>query len=79
MSPIDKAKAKEIAEDYIRREMFNIEPVENTSNLFCYGITDFSEYHVFWYTCKMHNIIGASSYAGIHKQNSSLINFVCGE
>ena len=75
MSPIDKAKAKEIVEDYIRREMFKMEPVEDTSNLFCYGITDFSEYHVFWYSCKMHNMIGAGSYVGIHKQNSSLINF----
>ena len=79
MSPIDKAKAKELAENYIMKVMLNLEPVEDTSNLLCYGITDFSEYHVFWYSCKMHNMIGSSSYIAIHKQNGSIIDFECGE
>ena len=71
MSPVDKAKAKEIAEDYVGKVIFKMEPVEDTSNLFCYGITDFSEYHIFWYTCKMHCMVGADSYVGIHKRDGS--------
>jgi len=48
MSLIDETKALEIAEDHIRKLMtFRKEPVEDTSNLDCYEIDDFSDYHIF--------------------------------
>ena len=79
MPQIDKAKAEDIAEDYVRKTMLRMELVEDTSNFNVYGITDLSEYHIFCTYCKMHSIIGSSSYVGVHKQDGSVINFKSGE
>ena len=68
MVPIGETKAEEIAEDHIRKMMtFRMEPVEDTSRLSCYGIDDFSDYHVFWFSNQGH-ILKADSYVAVHKK-----------
>ena len=79
MPQIDRAKAEDIVEDYIRKTMFRMELVEDISKFNVYGITDLSEYHIFCIHCKMHSIIGSSSYVAVHKQDGSVIDFKYGE
>ena len=66
MSRIDKSKAEEIAEDHIRKMYtFRLETIEDTSNLTCYDISDFSDYYVFWFSSGKHVMVGQSSYVAV--------------
>ena len=79
MTNIDEARAKEIAEDNIRKMFtFRLERVKDTSGLICYGIVDFSDYHVFWYSSG-ENMVGADSYLAVSKKDGSVKGFKCGE
>lgn len=79
MSKIDEARAKEMAENFIKKMFtFRLELVENTSGLTCYGITDFSDYHVFsHYSGK--SMVGPGSYVAVSKVDGSVRRFDCGE
>ena len=75
MSPIDKTKAEEIAEDYIMKMMtFRMEPVEDTSKLSCSDIDDFFDYHVFWFSGQGYDL-KTDSYVAVHKKDGSVIDF----
>ena len=79
MSPIDKTKAEEIAEDHIRKMYtFRMELVEDTSALSCPDIDDFSDYHVFWFSKHGYSLKN-ESYVAVDKKDGSVINFESGE
>lgn len=77
MNKIDEAGAKKIAEDFARK-IFSLESVQNTSGLTCYGITNFSDYHVFWLSSGQH-MVGGGSYIAVSKVDGSAQVFKCGE
>ncbi len=75
MSQIDKTKAEEIVGDHIRKMMtFRMEQVEDTSNLSCYDIDDFSDYHVFWFSDNAYNL-KKDNFVAVNKKDGSVIDF----